>query len=198
MAKQNVLGKIEAVLFVAGRPLSYKALAQSADCKPEEAAQAVAELNKRYEAQASGIRCVVASEKVQLYSASEYDELVATFLQAEEKTELSKPSIETLTIIAYRGPISKEELEHIRGINCSLILRNLLIRGLVQDSEKGGAKYYEVTHDFISNLGCSSVEELPDYEALRHHENIERVVANMEVLESDKQEEKVAESIEIE
>ncbi len=177
MLKQN----IEALLFVAGRPLSFQALATAAQCKTQEVEDCIAALNKRYVTAHSGLQCVVVGQKVQLYTATACDELVSSFLQAEQKTELTKPSVETLTIIAYRGPIAKEELEHIRGVNCSLILRNLLMRGLVAESERGGSKYYEVTHEFLSHIGVGSVGELPEYETFHTHERIENVLAESAV-----------------
>ena len=87
-------------------------------------------------------------------------------------SELTQPQLEALTIIAYRGPITKLELETIRGVNCSLILRNLLIKGLI--TANGGK--YQITVKFMQHLGISSVEELPDYDRLSKSETIEEVL----------------------
>lgn len=92
--------------------------------------------------------------------------------------ELSRPSLETLTIIAYRQPISKMDLDRIRGVNCALILRNLLLHGLIEgkyDKTKDET-YYTVTVDFIRFLGISEVSALPDYDRLSHHDSLERVL----------------------
>jgi segregation and condensation protein B len=91
---------------------------------------------------------------------------------------LSQPSLEALTIIAYRGPIAKLELERIRGVNCSLILRHLLLRGLVEEKldKTKNENFYTVTHDFIRFLGLGSVTELPDYEKLNQAEAINSVL----------------------
>jgi segregation and condensation protein B len=95
---------------------------------------------------------------------------------------LTQPSIETLTIIAYRGPISKAEIEKIRGVNCSLILRNLMIRGLVDfDIDKNnGQELYNVTVDFLQYLGLNTVEDLPDYMRLHQLESLVDFLANKE------------------
>ncbi|MBT7553409.1 SMC-Scp complex subunit ScpB, partial [bacterium] len=92
--------------------------------------------------------------------------------------ELSKPSLETLTIVAYRQPIAKEELEQIRGVNCSVILRNLLIRGLVEARESKGdlVPMYSVTIDFLRHLGIDSVEQLPDFAKLNSNENLQALI----------------------
>ncbi len=86
--------------------------------------------------------------------------------------------METLTIIAYRGPIAKSELEQIRGINCSLILRNLMIKGLIEEErdEKRMNIKYRVSIDFIRYLGINKVEELPDYQKLFNHENLVKLL----------------------
>jgi len=65
-------------------------------------------------------------------TAKESSEIVEKFLKEELTGEMTRPQLETLTIIAYRGPMTKMEIEQIRGVNCSLILRNLLMRGLVE------------------------------------------------------------------
>ena len=176
MTTENILGQIEALLFVAGKPLSFKEIAATTLCDQKEIKQKIEELNAVYTHNKSGLRCIITGNKAQLFTAPDFDELVNTYLEEERQSELTKPSLETLSIIAYRGPVSKEEMERIRGINCSLIIRNLLIRGLINEIEKDGQKFYEITHDFLKNLGASSVAELPDYEELSQHESIEHLL----------------------
>jgi len=86
--------------------------------------------------------------------------------------------LETLTIIAYRGPISKPIIEQIRGVNCSLILRNLLIRDLITGEERDNDVFYSVTPAFLQYLGLNSVKNLPDYEKLHSVENLEQFLAD--------------------
>jgi segregation and condensation protein B len=90
--------------------------------------------------------------------------------------------LETLTIVSYRGPITKPVLEQIRGVNCSLILRNLLIRGLIErlESTKTQMPKYQVMHEFIKFLGMSSVKDLPEYEKLSTHETLDEVLRSTE------------------
>jgi segregation and condensation protein B len=79
-------------------------------------------------------------------------------------------------VVAYRGPITKAELEQIRGVNCSLILRNLLIRGMITAIEDKAKQttLYQITVDFVKYLGIDSVEQLPDYVKLHSVENLEQ------------------------
>jgi len=113
-------------------------------------------------------------------------EYVQKFLKTEVCQELTPASLETLSIIAYRGPLTKLDLEKIRGINCSIILRHLLIKGLIIEKivNKVVAKddklqtkeeqidydnnIYSVSVDFIKHLGINDVQELPDYERLNN------------------------------
>ena len=87
-----------------------------------------------------------------------------------------------MTIIAYRGPIAKYELERIRGVNCSLIIRNLLLRGLIEEKSgrEGQDSLYSVTPDFLRFLGLSRAPDLPDYERLSRHESLESFLASAE------------------
>ena len=173
-----IASKIASILFVANRPMSTKRLMEICDATKEEVTAALDELTTMYNAEGSGVRLLRNGNDAQFSTSPDNAKLVQDFLKDETTGELSKPSLETLTIIAYRGPVSKAELEQIRGVNCSLILRNLLMRGLV---EAQGEPYepqttFRVTMDFVRFLGIASVEELPDFDKLRSHENVVRVL----------------------
>jgi len=158
--------QIEALLFIAAKPLALKQLAEL--CAVDKAAvkQASQALQQHYQASQSGLQLIWQGEKCQLVSAPEQAKLIAAFVQDETKGELSRPSLETLTIIAYRGPVSKTELDSLRGINCALILRNLLMRGLIEQTNSQAEPLYVVSLDFLRFLGVAKVEDLPDYASL--------------------------------
>jgi segregation and condensation protein B len=88
--------------------------------------------------------------------------------------------LETLTIIAYRGPVSRAEIEQIRGVNCAIILRNLLMRGLVENQEdkKKMQTVYNITFDFLQFLGLKEQSELPDYAKLNSSESLEKILSS--------------------
>jgi len=111
-----------------------------------------------------------------MVSAPDNVKLIQEFIKDETTGELTRPSLETLTIIAYRGPVSKLDLERIRGVNCSLILRNLLIRGLVESKTEKKEIYYNITFDFIRFLGVNDIKELPDYERLHTDDSLDRML----------------------
>jgi len=114
--------------------------------------------------------------KYQMVSAPENAKVVQEFIKDETTGELTRPSLEALTIIAYRGPISKIDLDRIRGVNCALIIRNLLLRGLIEaktDSKKKET-YYSVSFDFIRFLGINNIVDLPDYKKLNEDDTLDK------------------------
>lgn len=174
----STTSQIESLLFIANRPLPVKRLMELCDATKEEVAEALESITARYDAEGCGLRLVHSGHDVQMTTSPDNATLIQDFLKDETTGELTKPSLETLTIIAYRGPITKPELEQVRGVNCSLIIRNLLMRGLVEvegDPQELTSKF-RVTIDFLRFLGISGVEELPEYEKLRSHENVIRAM----------------------
>lgn len=171
-------GKIESLLFVASHPLSLRKLAELTGASPDEVQAAVDELRLRLNTEDRGLQLIVHGASVQLVSSPLNSALVTKFLKEEQAGELTRPSLETLTIIAYRGPISKIQLDTIRGVNCSLILRNLMIKGLVE-AKPHKDKYqttYQVTFDFVRFLGLEKISDLPDYDRLNRDERLEELL----------------------
>ncbi len=170
MPQPTTQAKVEAILFSSTQPLDVKALAKATGDKPEAIQQALAALAERYEAAESGVRLLQHDGRVQLATAPDCEPVVASLQRDELEGEMTKPSIETLSVIAYRGPISKPELEQIRGVNCSLIIRNLLLRGLVEEQQRPEfpLPVYVVSFDFLRHLGVQKLEDLPSYQELRN------------------------------
>lgn len=173
----SIKSQIESLLFISAKPISIKQLAELVGKSEEEIKTAGDELEEEYKSSQRGVQIIRNGSKYQMVSSPDNAKLVQEFIKDETTGELSRPSLETLTIIAYRGPISKTDLDHIRGVNCSLILRNLLIRGLIEaKSDKKGETYYNVTFDFIRFLGINDISELPDYIKLSHIETIDKML----------------------
>ena len=180
----NILEQqIESLLFIAGKPLSIRRLAEMLKVKPNEIREAGDALLTRYKDEDRGIHIMRVDDQFQMATTPHSADLIETFIKSEQTGELTKPSLETLTIIAYRGPITKSELEQIRGVNCSLILRNLLIRGLAKAhfEKKLKTTVYQVTLEFLQFLGVSTLAELPEYEKLHNDQRLR------ELLERDMQ-----------
>lgn len=150
-------------------------LAKVADATEAEVEGALEKLNADY-ANGRGLRIVKIKDTIQLVSNPDNAEFVAELIKSEIQENLSQAALEVLSIVAYRGPISRAEVEAIRGVNCSFTLRALLIRGLIDRTEniKDNRRYlYNISFDFLKKLGMDSVEKLPDWEVLQKKEKIE-------------------------
>jgi segregation and condensation protein B len=170
---------IEAVLFAAAKPIKLSDLRKHLDVSEEVVREAIEDIVARFNVEGSGIHLMEQNGAVQLVSNAAVGEDVAKFLKKEASGPLTRPSLETLTIIAYRGPITKPEIEMIRGVNCSLILRNLLIRGFIleeQDKERL-QPVYSVSHEFLQAIGVNKLSALPDFETFHHNEKIDELLS---------------------
>ncbi|PIW36897.1 MAG: SMC-Scp complex subunit ScpB [Candidatus Kerfeldbacteria bacterium CG15_BIG_FIL_POST_REV_8_21_14_020_45_12] len=172
-------GKIDSILFLESRPFTLKKLASVTGSTVAEVEEAVQALQTEYEQRSGGVTVVREGNDVQLMTAATHADFVAEYLAEQEAAELTRPSLETLTIVAYRGPVAKSEIELIRGVNCSLILRNLMIRGLVEElgETEAGSPIYRVTVDFLALLGVNKTADLPDYTELNTNVHLEEMLA---------------------
>jgi len=170
--------QIEALLFISNKPLPIKKLAELTESSKIEVEAVLAALQEEYNNDEKGIRIMINDGVAGMATDAKVAAVVEKFLKEELTGEMTRPQLETLTIIAYRGPIAKMELEQIRGVNCSLILRNLLMRGLVESNldRKLGVLMYQVTLEFVRYLGLTDIKNLPDYERLSKHETLEEML----------------------
>ncbi len=171
---------LEAILLVVAQPLSVKQLSRAAKVSEKDVVAALGDLAARYREGESGLMLMNNGSEYQLITRPEYQELVEHFLKSEITGELTRPQLETLTVISYCGPLTKPEIEQLRGVNCTIILRNLLVRGLIQElnEEFSLLPRYMVTIDYLRHIGLSSVTELPEYQELHRHEFLAPVLGN--------------------
>lgn len=169
---------IESLLLASAKPLTIQKLANLTKVPKEEVKEVVKKLIEEYKQREGGILIMRNGNQIQMTTAPSQAKVIKDFLKDEQTGELTRPSLETLTIIAYRGPITKVELDQIRGVNCALILRNLMIKGLVEaeENKKEMVTYYRITFDFMKYLGISDLKELPDYERLNRDKNLEELL----------------------
>lgn len=163
----DLTSKIESLLFVSNKPLSAKQLAKLTGSTEEAVSTALTELQaQRAE---SGVVLLSAGDGYQLATNSRHSDLVQQFLNADLRESLTEATIEVLAIIAYRQPISKAEIEAIRGVNSQYSLRALLMRGLIQkvpNPNDARGSLYQVTTEFMQHLGLTSIGDLPDFNTL--------------------------------
>lgn len=166
----NLKSIIESLLFISDRPLSKKEIAQKTKKSLEEIERVIGELRDEYEKEKRGIIVLEKEDRIQLATNPENSEYVKKFLDHEIREELTPAAIETLAIISYRGPISKEELDQTRGVNCAIILRHLLIKGLIDQIKENGKIFYNISFDFLRHLGIKTQKELPQFEKFHNLE----------------------------
>jgi|SRR3989338_4534860 len=161
----NNESRIEAILFFKNEPVSISELAKWLGEKPEVIKRALTNLEATYKDR--GIVLVSDGESVSLGTHPGASELIEKLQKEELSRELGRAGLETLSIILYKGPISRREIDHIRGVNSGFILRALLVRGLIERAEgtSNERSYsYKATLKLLEHLGITRVENLPEYE----------------------------------
>jgi len=155
--------QVESLLFVADEPVSVGRLAEALEVTPGQVENALGELGTSYAGR--GLRLQRAGSRVQLITAPEAACYVEKFLGLEARTRLSRAALEALAVIVYRQPITRPELEAIRGVSCDSVLRTLLSVGLIEEVGRaptvGRPILYGTTFDFLQHFGLGGLEELP-------------------------------------
>jgi segregation and condensation protein B len=155
--------QVESLLFVADEPVSVSRLAEALEVTPGQVENALGELGASYAGR--GLRLQRAGSRVQLITAPEAASCVENFLGLEARTCLSRAALEALAIIVYRQPITRPELEAIRGVSSDSVLRTLLSVGLIEEVGRaptvGRPILYGTTFDFLQHFGLRGLEELP-------------------------------------
>lgn len=161
---------LEALLFVASAPVPVLQLADNLEHSPEEVDAALHELEESYTSSGRGLRLQWHGGRVQLTTAPELGPVVEKFLGLEATTRLSRAALETLSIVAYRQPITRPGIDAIRGVNSDGVLKSLLSKGLLQEvgrSEGPGRPIlYGTSAEFLQHFGLSSLDQLPPFETV--------------------------------
>lgn len=154
---------IEGFLFYKSSPQKKATLIKLFDISEGDYAEALSVLRARLEDGAT--RLIETDNEIQLVLRSEMSPVIEAMRKNELKNDIGKAGAETLAIILYRGPVSRYDIDQIRGVNSSFILRNLLIRGLVDRvfDKKHGTYKFSVTSSLLAHLGVTTKTELPDF-----------------------------------
>lgn len=156
--------RLEAVLFFRAEPMSVKELAKATDERPETVAEALDELKTTLSGR--GVTLIHVGELYSLGTTSGAADLIEKLTKEELARDIGKAGLETLAIIMYKGSVTRREVDFIRGVNSTFIIRNLLIRGLIErvDDDKDKRQFrYRPTIDLLSHLGLSKVDDLPEF-----------------------------------
>ena len=196
----NLESKIEAILFFKGEPVSRKKLSEilSSSVKASDGQGRIGqlEINEAIEKlkenlKDRGIVLLEKDDEITLGTAPELSKLIENLQKEELNKELSKASLETLSIILYKNGVSRAEIDYIRGVNSSFTLRALSVRGLIEktiDTKDNRRYIYKPSFDTLSFMGIKSAEELPDYREVNN--SIQVAAKNLE--EENKMEETIS------
>lgn len=170
----NLAQHIEALLFTAGESVTISDLSQLLNVSEEQIKTGLEELS--HELHDHGLALVITDTHAQLVTSQTVAEFLAQFAE-EGGNELSKAAMETLSVIAYKGPISRYDVDSIRGVDSRRMIRQLLLRGLLRQIRTAGkASLYDISEDALMHLGITKKEDLPDFETLSTSEHIDRLL----------------------
>lgn len=179
--RKTILSELESLLFMSGEPVPFARLATVLGISKEQVAEAVASLALQYEERIdAGLKILVHDASVELVTKPANATLVESFIKNVREEGMSKAALEVLSIIAYRAPVSRAEIDAIRGVNCSFTLRNLLLRDLItrEGNPSDSRGYlYRPTFKFLEALGIEQVSELPDYDTLSQDERLRMILS---------------------
>lgn len=171
--KQDLKAKIEALLFVSATPISITQLSNYIDEKPRMIEEALKELSEEYK-EGHGLRLEEFNGRFQMTSAPELHSSIEKYLGQEETSSLSQAALEALSIVVYRQPVTRPDVDEVRGVNSDGVMRNLLNKGLIQEigrSEGAGRPIlYGTTNEFLQYFGLSSLGDLPQFDEMRKQE----------------------------
>jgi segregation and condensation protein B len=161
----SLKGRIEAILFVAGEAVSLKDMAKALTVGEKELKTALEEIGSEYDYEQRGFMLKRFGDKVQLATRPLYAEDVLRLLQPVQQQSLSQAAMETLAVVAYKQPVTRAEVEQIRGVKCDYSLQSLTTKGLIAEAGRkdtiGRPILYATTDTFLSHFGLATLEDLP-------------------------------------
>lgn len=173
--KSNIKSAIESMLFVSGEPLSLRDLSNNLEVKDKVVEEIIKEMMTEYEDQSRGIRLISINGAYQLVTKSENSDFVQKLLKKNKRHSLSQASIESLAIIAYKQPITRIDIDEIRGVKSESAIQKLVEKGLIQDIGRlevpGRPILYGTTDEFLRQFGLETLKELPSLDLYNDEES---------------------------
>ena len=170
---------VEAVLFTMGKSVELRQLAAALDCDEYVARAAVERLMKRYQQEDRAMEIIELENAYQMCTKSEYYDALITVAKTPKKQVLTEAVLETLSIIAYKQPITRTEIDNIRGVSCEYALNKLIEYGLVYEAGRldapGKPALFATTEEFLRRFGVGSKKNLPSIDADKEAEIVEEV-----------------------
>ena len=153
----NIKGRIEAILFVAGEAVSVKDLARALQISEKELSAVLNRMKDEYDYEQRGFLLKRFGGNVQLATRPLYSEDVIRLLQPVQQQSLSQAAMETLAVVAYKQPVTRAEVEQVRGVKCDYSLQSLILKGMIEEAGRkdtiGRPILYRTTDKFLSHFG---------------------------------------------
>lgn len=178
MRREDIKNIIEAIMFAYSEPITIKELnnAINEELSPKEIELMLNALIQEYKDNNRGVQIIKLQDKYQMCTNKEYSDFVKNILEPKKKKTLSQATLETLTIIAYKQPVTKVEVEEIRGVKCDRAIQNLLESELIYEAGRldkiGKPVVYKTTSEFLRLLNIEKLEDLPPIDKYEEKENI--------------------------
>jgi len=165
LAEHNIENAIEAILFVAGDAVSIDDIASALEESAVTVSSVADKMIEERKNKQSGIEIIRLDDKLQLSTNQKYEQYIKKLFMPENTYVITNAAIETLSIIAYNQPITRGEIEHIRGVNCTYSINALLNKGLIYEAGTkdtlGHPKLYKTSDEFLRHFGIATLEDLP-------------------------------------
>jgi segregation and condensation protein B len=176
MNKEEIKKILGGIIFLSPKPVNienlFTFLKKNIDIKKEEILEILEEIKN--ESKNLGINLISDGKNLQFVTDQSISNFIEDFFKMEIEKELSPAAIETLALISYAGPLTRSEIEILRGVNSSYILRELFMRGLIEREQRGGIFYYSPSIEFLKFFGIEKVSELPNFQEI--NEKIKNVL----------------------
>ncbi|WP_195268738.1 SMC-Scp complex subunit ScpB [Eubacterium sp. 1001713B170207_170306_E7] len=188
--KKRLKGIIEGILFAAGEPVALRELEKAMELDGNTIQELMSELEKDYGGVERGLRLVQVNKTWQLSTKPEHYDFIKQVLGQQEASGLSKAALETLSIIAYRQPITRIDIDNLRGVSSNSSVQRLLDRGLIKEAGRmeapGRPILYKTTPAFLKTVQLKRIEDLPDFKQFAEGEQQKFEIAastaeNMEI-----------------
>lgn len=172
---EELLGALEGILFVVGdEGINLSTLCEIMDINEEKAKELLLTLRKQYEEKNRGIRISYLGDAFKLTTKPEHKNYYEKLIVNPETNTLSQAALEVLAIVAYNQPITRIEIDEIRGVSCVHVIRKLIAKGLLKESGKsdmpGRPNLYKTTSEFLDYFGLATINDLPEI-SIEHDEH---------------------------
>lgn len=191
MEIREIQAIVESLLFAAGEAVELDRIADIVDVDKKSLREIIKKMMDTYNYEKRGIRIIRLEDSYRMCTRGEYKEYVSMLMKPPRKMQLSNAAIEVLAIVAYKQPVTRATIEHIRGVNCDYIVNRLIERKFIAEVGRlkdapGRPILFGTTNEFLQTFGIESISDLPEFDSLAVPED-----TDMEQLELDRVQEQM-------